>query len=500
MDAILALDQGTTGTRAVIYGLDGRIMASAYHEVPQHFPQPGWVEHNADEIWDTIVHTIAAARRRARGAAIRTVGITNQRETVVLWDRQSGRPVHRAIVWQDRRTTNLCRDLRAAGEETRVRRLTGLVLDPYFSGSKLRWLLDQDAGLRRAAARGDLAMGTIDTWLLWKLTAGASHATDMTNASRTLLFDIGRRQWSTPLLDMFRVPRALLPRVLPSAAGFGETARGVTALPAGIPITGMAGDQQAALYGQGCVTPGSAKNTYGTGCFLLVNAGTRRPRAPRGLLTTLACDAGGQPVYALEGAVFIAGAAVQWLRDGLGLIAHADETEALARSVPDTGGVCLVPAFAGLGAPHWDPDARGILTGLTRGTTRAHVVRAALEAMAYQTADLVRLATSAPGVRLRHLQVDGGASANGFLLQFQADVLGMPVVRPRSVESTALGAALLAGVGAGLGARLGPLRQLQKADARFRPHLPARRRAALLARWNAAVAQALAHGGPHATL
>ncbi len=499
MDALLAIDQGTTGTRAVVYTLDGRIAASAYREVPQHFPRPGWVEHDALEIWATVTDTIAEATRRARRGRVRAIGITNQRETVVVWDRRTGQPLHRAIVWQDRRTAAMCAGLREAGEEPRARRLTGLVLDPYFSGSKVRWLFAHDAALRRAARRGDVAIGTIDTWLLWQLTGGATHATDMTNASRTLLFDIGRRTWSAPLLDMFDVPAGALPAVLPSAAHFGETARGATALPAGVAITGIAGDQQAALFGQGCVTPGTAKNTYGTGCFLLVNAGATRPRAPRGLLTTLACDAAGRPVYALEGAVFIAGAAIQWLRDGLGLIAQAAETEALARSVPDTGGVSLVPAFAGLSAPHWDPDARGVLTGLTRGTTRAHVVRAALEAIAHQTADMVDLATSAPGVTLRRVQVDGGASANAFLLQFQADVLGLPVVRPRSVESTALGAALLAGVGAGLGAAdLRPLRGLQAAEATFRPALAPARRRDLRAHWQKAVAQTLAHGGAFA--
>jgi glycerol kinase len=499
-DGLLAIDQGTTGSRAFLFTLDGSIAASAYQELPQHFPQPGWVEHDPEEIWSGVAATVEKVLADAPEIRVRTIGITNQRETVIVWDRSTGRPLGRAIVWQDRRTTDLCRRLSETGFASRIRRATGLVIDPYFSGTKLRWLLDHDATLRRAARAGRIAAGTVDSWILWRLTGGTAHATDFTNASRTLLLDIDRRSWSPELLATLRVPEAMLPTVHPSAHVFGETAGHAVGLPSGIPIAGIAGDQQAALYGQRCLRAGEAKNTYGTGCFFLVNAGRARPRAPRGLLTTLACDVYGRPCYALEGSVFIAGAAVQWLRDGLGLIASAEESEALAQSVPDTEGVVLVPAFAGLGAPHWDPEARGILTGLTRGTTRAHVARAALEAMAYQSADIVRLASAAPGVRVRALKADGGAAANDFLLQFQADVLGRPVVRPRCVESTALGAALLAGVGIGLREELEPLRLLAAPERTFKPAISARARRQVLERWTRAVAQARAHGfrAPHA--
>jgi glycerol kinase len=493
-DAILAIDQGTTGTRALVYDqASGAIRSSAYEELPQHFPRPGWVEHDPDDIWAGVTRTIERALQASGGARVRAIGVTNQRETVVVWDRASGRPIHRAIVWQDRRTAAACAALKDRGQERAVRRATGLVLDPYFSATKLAWILAHDRVARRLARTGRLAAGTIDTWVLWNLTGGRAHATDPTNASRTLLYDIDRRAWSARLATLFDVPLALLPDVRPSAAPFGETARRPGGLPDGVPITGVAGDQQAALFGHGCTSKGQAKNTYGTGCFFVVNAGQSRPRTPRGLLTTLACDARGRACYAIEGSVFIAGAAIQWLRDGLQIIASAAETEALARSVADTGGVAVVPAFAGLGAPHWDPHARGVIVGLTRGTTRAHIVRATLESLALQAADVVRLACAAPGVRVRELRVDGGASANGFLLQCQADVLGVPVSRPISTETTALGAALLAGAGAGFTTALDPLRALASPALVVRPGIRPAQRRALLHRWEAAVRQARSH-------
>jgi glycerol kinase len=388
------------------------------------------------------------AATRVTGADIAAVGITNQRETSVLWDRASGRPVHRAIVWQCRRTAPFCERLKAEGHEPEFRRKTGLMLDPYFSGSKIRWLLDEVPGARASAERGALAFGTVDSWLLWRLTGGAVHATDPSNASRTLCFDIRRRSWDEALCAVLGVPAALLPEVKPSAGVFGETVKGV--LPAGIPVTGIAGDQQAALFGQCCFEPGMAKNTYGTGCFLLLNTGDKPIVSERGLLTTVAWQLDGAATYALEGSVFIAGAVVQWLRDGLGIIRDAAETEGLAESVPDTGGVYLVPAFTGLGAPYWDAYARGILVGLTRGTTKAHIARAALEAIAYQNRDVLDAMAAESGAPLKALRVDGGAAANNFLCQFQADVLNVEVLRPAVTETTAMGAVFLAGVGAGM--------------------------------------------------
>ena len=447
---ILALDQGTTGSRAIVVDPDGAVRGGGYVELPQHYPKPGWVEHDAGEIWETTTQAIGQALDAARitAAEIAAVGITNQRETAMLWERASGRPVHRAIVWQCRRTAPLCERLKAEEHEALFRHKTGLMLDPYFSGTKIRWLLDEVPGAAQRAERGELCFGTVDSWLLWRLTGGAVHATDPTNASRTLCFDIRTLRWDEGLCKILGVPVAILPEVRPSAGAFGETAAGV--LPAGIPVTGIAGDQQSALFGQCCFEPGMAKNTYGTGCFILLNTGPRPVASEHGLLTTVAWQIGGATTYALEGSVFIGGAVVQWLRDGLGIIGTAAESEALAESVADAGGVYLVPAFTGLGAPYWDPYARGALVGLTRGTTKAHIARAALEAIAYQNRDVLDAMAKDSGAPLAALRVDGGAAANNFLCQFQADVLNVEVLRPAVTETTAMGAAFLAGVGAGL--------------------------------------------------
>jgi glycerol kinase len=484
---VVALDQGTTGSTALVLDLDGDLRGRGYAEVPQHFPRPGWVEHDPEDLWRSAMDALSGALGEARASAaeIAAVGITNQRETVVLWERASGRPVHRAIVWQCRRTAPMCDRLRADGLEPEVRARTGLVLDAYFSGTKIRWLLDHLDGARARAERGELAFGTVDSWLLWRLTGGAVHATDPSNASRTLCYNIHALDWDDDLLRALQIPRALLPRVLPTAGVFGVTAAG-DVLPAGIPISGIAGDQQAALFGQACLEPGMAKNTYGTGCFLLLNTGPRPVASTQGLLTTVAWTIGGETAYALEGAIFIAGAAVQWLRDGLGVIASAAETQALAESVPDTGGVVLVPAFVGLGAPYWDPYARGTLIGLTRGTTRAHLARAALEAIAFQTRDVLDAMTAESGVRLRSLRVDGGAAANDFLCQYQADQLGLEVVRPAMTETTGLGAAMLAGVGAGLWS-LGDVARRWRPQARFAPRAEPAAREAAYRQWRRAV-------------
>ena len=447
MTAVLALDQGTTGSTALVLSDKGRVLGRGYREFTQHFPSPGEVEHDAEEI---VRVTLEAAREAIKQAGVTpdAIGITNQRETVCAWERETGRPVHRAIVWQDRRTAERCAQLKKQKKETLVRSRTGLVLDPYFSATKIEWLLEHVKGLPKRARAGDVVFGTIDTWLIFRLTGGKTFATDSTNASRTMLYDIGRRRWDSDLLELFGVPRDALAEVRDSSGDFGVAL--AEHFGSEIPIGGVAGDQQAALYGQGCWKPGQAKNTYGTGAFLLLNTGQRRANSKRGLLTTLACDARGKPVFALEGSVFIAGAAMQWLRDGLGLIAKAAESEPLARSVADTGGVYFVPAFVGLGAPHWEPNARGTIVGLTRGTSRAQFVRAALEAMAFSTKDVLDAMLADAKLKLSSLLVDGGAAANDWLMQFQADVLNVGVARPDLVETTALGAAGLAGLGAGL--------------------------------------------------
>ena len=484
---VVAIDQGTTGSTVLVFDHAGRVIGRAYSEFTQHFPRPGWVEHDPEEIWRVTLRVLRQACRRARVQArdVAALGITNQRETTVLWDRGTGKPVHRAIVWQDRRTAPLCEALRARGAEAQVREKTGLVLDPYFSGTKLRWLLEQVPRAAARARRGELCFGTIDTWLVWRLTGGKVHATDATNASRTLLYDIHARAWDAALCALLEVPEAVLPTVHPSSGEFGQTTADV--LGASVPIAGIAGDQQAALFGQGCVDAGMAKNTYGTGCFLLLNTGDRPVRSDHGLLTTIACDARGGPAYALEGSVFIAGAAIQWLRDGLGLLRKAAESERLARTVDSSLGVYLVPAFVGLGAPYWDPDARGALLGLTRGVSRAHVVRAALESLAFQTRDVVEAMAADAGEPLRTLRVDGGAAANGFLMQFQADLLGVPVERPRVLETTAMGAAFLAGLGTGFWRSQADLVRARRIDRRFRPRMRSETRDALYRGWQAAV-------------
>lgn len=448
--AVLAIDQGTTGSTAWVVSQEGEMLGSAYAELHQHYPQPGWVEHDAEEIWETSLRVMVAALVDARvaGDEIAAIGITNQRETTVVWDRHSGRPLHRAIVWQSRQTAPICERLVADGHQGWIGDRTGLVIDAYFSASKVQWILDRYDEGRAKGEAGDLLCGTIDTWLLWKLSGGAVHATEPTNASRTMLFDIHRRCWDEELAALFRVPMAMLPEVKPSSGVFATTVSHGP-LPSGIPVAGMVGDQQAALYGQGCWRPGQAKNTYGTGCFLLMNMGTTRPQSQHGLLTTLCCAADGSPVYGLEGSVFIAGAAIQWLRDALGIISTAAETEAIAQRLDDNGGVYMVPAFAGLGAPYWDMDARGTLVGLTRGTGRDHIVRAALESIAYQTRDVVAAMEADSGIAATELRVDGGATVNGFLMQFQADILGIPVDRPRVMETTVLGSAYLAGLATG---------------------------------------------------
>ena len=484
---ILALDAGTTSSRSLLFDAAGRIVALSQREFTQNFPQPGWVEHDALEIWESQSATIAEALRLAHATPrdIAAVGITNQRETTVLWDRATGEPVAPAIVWQDRRTAGDCERMRAAGLEAEIAARTGLLLDPYFSGTKLAWLLERVAGARARAERGELAFGTIDSWLLFKLTGGRRHVTDITNASRTLLMDLRTGDWSDRLLDLFAVPRACLPAIVDSCLETGSCVEielgGVK-----LPVSGIAGDQQAALFGQACFSPGMAKNTYGTGCFALMNTGNAPQTSRHRLLTTVAWRRG-ICQYALEGGVFMGGATVQWLRDGLGMIRSSDEIEALAASVPDTGDVYLVPAFAGLGAPQWDAAARGALVGLTRGTNRAHVARAALESIAFQTADLIQAMQQDAGRPLSELRVDGGAARNDLLLQFQADLLGVPVLRPANTETTAFGAAGLAGLGVGFWQSQEELAALWTLDKRFEPQMARDEAARRRARWSQAV-------------
>jgi glycerol kinase len=488
MAAILALDQGTTSSRAIVFDPDGRPIAFDQREIPQIFPQPGWVEHDPAEIWASQLAVARGALRNARIAAadVAAIGITNQRETTILWERATGKPVANAIVWQDRRTAALCDELRAKGVGELVTSQTGLLLDPYFSATKIAWLLDRIDGLRARAEAGEIAFGTVDSWLIWNLTNGTRHVTDMTNASRTMLFDIHRLTWSDELLAAFGVPRAMLPDVQPCTADFGATA--VEHFGGAIHIAGVAGDQQAALVGQAGFTAGLAKNTYGTGSFVVLNTGERVVRSEQGLLSTIAfAFEAGRATYALEGSVFVTGAAVQWLRDGLGIIERSSDVERLAREVDDSGGCFFVPAFAGLGAPYWDPYARGTIVGITRGTTRAHLARAALDAMAYQTADVVAAMERDAGVTLTELRVDGGASANDLTMQFQADLLGVPVSRPAVVETTALGAAYLAGLQVGFWPDVATVARQWREAARFLPALDGARRTELLGRWRRAV-------------
>jgi len=486
---VLALDQGTTSSRAIVFDHHGQPLAVAQREFAQHFPQPGWVEHDPEEIWRSQSAVAIEALQKAGIAAreVAALAITNQRETTLLWDRKTGQPLHRAIVWQDRRTAAFCQQLKAGGHEGAFRKATGLVLDPYFSGTKLAWLLDHIPGARARAEAGELCFGTIDTWLAWKLSGGQIHATDASNASRTLLFNLHSGQWDAELCRLLNIPPSLLPQVGNSSAILGP----VTAVPelAGIPIASLIGDQQGALAGQACFTPGLAKNTYGTGCFLLMHTGQTATPSQSGLLTTVASQLDGRLQYALEGSVFMGGATVQWLRDGLGLVKQANEIEALAASVPDTGDVVFVPAFAGLGAPHWDAEARGLLVGLTRGTTGAHIARAALEAIAFQVADLVD-AIEADGQALAELRVDGGAAANNLLLQLQADILQKPVIRPIVTETTALGAAYLAGLATGFWSGLDEIASHWHIDRRFEPQAGASAIAARRSRWQEAVQRA----------
>jgi len=483
---VLALDQGTTSSRSILFDHAGEIVATAQREFTQHFPRSGWVEHDAEEIWATQAATIAEVLARARATVddLVAVGITNQRETTVLWERASGRPVAPAIVWQDRRTADFCARLKAEGHEAEITRRTGLLLDPYFSGTKLAWLLDSDPRLRARAERGELAFGTIDSWLAWKLSRGTQHITDASNASRTLLLDIATGDWDDYALDLLRIPRALLPRVVPSSLAKGEA----FALLGGreVPLGGIAGDQQAALFGQACFTPGMAKNTYGTGCFMLMNTGHAPQASANRLLTTIAWHLEARH-YALEGAVFVGGAVVQWLRDGLGFIEKSSEVEALAATVPDAGGMYLVPAFTGLGSPHWDAYARGTMVGLSRGTTKAHIARAALESIAFQSAEVLLAMQRDAQQPLLELRVDGGATANDLMMQFQADLLGVPVVRPKVTETTALGAAYLAGLAVGFWGSLDEVAANWRVDRRFEPAMPRDAAAARLRQWERAV-------------
>jgi glycerol kinase len=497
---ILALDQGTTGSTALVVDRDGVVRARGYAELPQYYPRPGWVEHDPEEIWTTTATAAQAALKGAgsSGRDIAAIGITNQRETAIIWDRATGRPIHRAIVWQCRRTAGDCDRLRADGLEPLVRERTGLVLDAYFSGTKIRWFLDEVAGARARAVRGELAFGTVDTWLLWKLTGGRAHATEPSNASRTLCLNLKTVDWDAEMLKALDVPAELLPAIRPSAGVFAETAD-LGWLPAGIPIAGIAGDQQAALFGQGCFEPGSVKNTYGTGCFILLNTGKEAVAARQGLLTTVAWRIGGDTVYALEGAVFIAGAAIQWLRDGLGLFTQAAESRRLAESVPDTGGVYFVPAFVGLGAPYWDMYARGTIVGLTRGTTGAHLTRAALEAIAYQSRDVLETMAAEARRGAAAMRVDGGAAANDFLCQFQADITNLEVIRPAVLETTSLGAAYLAGLGIEFWRSLDEIAGRLAEERRFRPAMAESDRQALYAGWRRAVERARGWASPSTT-
>ena len=503
---LLSIDQGTTGTTALLVDVKGNIIAQGYQEFAQYYPYPGWVEHDPEEIWNATLQAIDALFAKENALNIVAIGIANQRETTLVWDRKTGKPIYPAIVWQCRRTADKCDLLEKQGLAEEIQAKTGLVIDAYFSGTKVAWILDHVNGAREQAERGELAFGTVDTWLLWKLTDGAVHKTDYTNASRTLLFNINTLSWDETLLEILNVPKAILPEVCPSASNFGtanfyrnfwlETFGKNISLD-GIPITGMAGDQQAALFGQLCIKPGMAKNTYGTGCFLMLNTGTEKISTKTGLLTTLACSLDENPVYALEGSVFVAGAAVQWLRDGIKIIESASETEEIASRIPDSGEVFVVPAFTGLGAPHWDPDARGAILGLTRGSTREQIIRATLESVAYQSADVVRAMLTDAEMPLEQLRVDGGAAANNFLMQFQADILGINVERPAQIESTGLGATYLAGITAGVWSDIEELERHRTEQAKlegsafkarvFSPQINAKQRNEKLARWKEAV-------------
>jgi len=542
MEYILAIDQGTTGSRAIVYDKQGMQVAAAYREFAQQFPRPGWVEHDPEEIWQSIYSTVREVLAQVPASSIAAIGITNQRETTVVWDRETGKPVYNAIVWQCRRTAERCDELnRTPGVTELIRERTGLPVDAYFSATKIEWILRNVPGAREKADAGRLLFGTTDSWVLWKLTGGKVHATDFTNASRTMLFNIDTRSWDEEILGLFGIPSSMLPEVRPSSGIIGYTAdqtpsaqrpvplrkgdisvcappyeggaghqagggshaqtpsaqrpvplrKGDISIPAGIPISGIAGDQQAALFGQACFEPGTIKNTYGTGSFILLNAGKARPHSRHGLIVTIACGPGGEPVYALEGAVFVAGAAIQWLRDGLGILPSAPESERIAASLPDNAGVYFVPALTGLGAPYWDQDARGAVFGLTRGTTSAHLVRAALEAMCYQTRDVLEAMQKDSGLAIERLKVDGGAVANDFLCQFQADILGVEVVRPRTIETTSLGAAYLAGLAVGYWKDSEEIRACWQEDRVFSPSISRADADSLYLGWQNAVRRTL---------
>ena len=495
MTYLLALDQGTSSSRSIVFDVQGRIVAMAQQELPQIFPKPGWVEHDPMVIWRDQLATARQALTQAglQARDIHAIGITNQRETTVLWNRRTGQAVHHAIVWQDRRAESTCAALRADGRAALIQQKTGLLIDAYFSGSKLKWLLDNVPGARQQAERGELAFGTIDSWLLWQLTGGAVHATDVSNASRTMLFNVHSNTWDAELMALLDIPASLMPAVQPSSAQYGQTVPEL--LGSAVPIGGVAGDQQSALFGQACFSAGMAKNTYGTGCFMLMHTGSTFQTSHNGLLTTSAAQTSAQPQFALEGSVFVGGAVVQWLRDGLGAIRSSSEVEALAQSVPDAGGVMLVPAFTGLGAPYWQPDARGSITGLTRGSTLAHIARAALESIAYQSAALLlamsRDAVAAGAAPVTELRVDGGACVNDLLMQFQADLLGITVVRPAVTETTALGAAYLAGLSCGLYAATAELSAMWRAERSFIPSMSRDQAGSLMAKWEHAVRQTI---------
>jgi glycerol kinase len=482
---ILSFDAGTTSSRAIVFDKQGGIVSVAQREFAQHYPQPGWVEHNAVEIWSTQVSVAAEAILNAGLTAqnIAAIGITNQRETTVVWDKRTGEPVYNAIVWQDRRTSGICDDLRKQGKAELIQSKTGLIVDAYFSATKIQWILDNVAGAREKADAGYLLFGTIDTWLVWKLTAGKTHVTDVTNASRTMLYNINTLSWDDELLQLFNIPKSMLPQVKSSSEVYGETAG--TVLAAQIPIAGIAGDQQAALFGQMCAEKGMVKNTYGTGCFMLMNIGSKPVLSKNNLITTIAWKIGSEVVYALEGSIFIAGAVVQWLRDGLCIIQSSADVEVLAQKVPDTGGVYVVPAFAGLGAPHWNQDARGTITGLTRGSTAAHIARAALESIAYQTFEVLKAMEADSGAAIKELRVDGGATANNLLMQFQADIINAKVIRPKVTEVTAAGAAYLAGLATGYWSSLNDIKQQWQVERAFEPQHPGR--PDLVKGWNIAV-------------
>jgi glycerol kinase len=487
MAYILSLDQGTTSSRAILFNHDGNISSVAQKEFKQIFPKPGWVEHDPGEIWSSQVSVAAEAISKANitAANVAAIGITNQRETTIVWNRKTGKPVYNAIVWQDRRTADICSQLKDDGHTDTFRSKTGLVLDPYFSGTKIKWILDNVDGARKLAENGDLLFGTVDSWLVWKLTEGEVHITDVTNASRTLLFNIHEVKWDDELLGILGIPKSMLPEVKSSSEVYGHSGPEIFARK--IPISGIAGDQQAALFGQVCSKPGMAKNTYGTGCFMLMQTGDKPIESKNNLLTTIAWQVNGKTQYALEGSIFIGGAVVQWLRDGLGFIDRSDQIEQLAGRVKDTDGIYLVPAFSGLGAPHWDPFARGLIIGITRGTESAHIARAALESIAYQSTDLLKAMVSDSGIDLKELRVDGGASVNNMLMQFQADLLDVPVVRPTITETTALGAAYLAGLAIDFWEDIETISEKWKADERFEPEMSTDQRSELLKGWHKAV-------------